>query len=179
MDEVTRKTQKIIVDPFLQKDSHYKKSKEVLAFLSFMNREAKSLNLKNSFFDCPTGLHGDKTVSTAYDLALLSAQCVRDKRFVQIAQTKWFRIAKSQRTVHDYDWMNTHQMVLDPDYTPLKYGSSPLTGSCLATCFHTDRAQNKFMILVMVRSKDAVSQWQNAKKLMKWAMQRIDKIRNF
>ena len=169
VDEVTRKTQKIIVDPFIHKESYYRKSKEVLAFLSYMNREAKKLNLKNTFFDCPHGLHGDKTKSTAYDLAILSAHCVQDKRFLEITKTKFYTIPKSQRIAHRYDWMNTHQMVSDPHFTPLKYGNSPLTGPCLATCYHIDKPQNKFMILVMLRSKDVTSQWKNAKKLIKWA----------
>ena len=58
-----------------------------------MNAKAKELGMTNSSFRNPHGLDDDEHYSTAYDMALLACECLRDPRFVKIASSKTARLS--------------------------------------------------------------------------------------
>ena len=53
----------------------------VEAFVDMMNAKAKELNLVNTHFDNPHGLHSDTHYTSAYDLAVLSACAMQNEEF--------------------------------------------------------------------------------------------------
>ena len=76
------------MDPFLARGSQFRECKEICTFLSEMNKNCARLNLRSTFFDSPHGLMNHLNRSTAYDIAILSALCLEDIRFLSIVNTK-------------------------------------------------------------------------------------------
>ena len=68
-------------DPFLAKNSQAKEFEDLCTFLKEMNKNCVRLGLRASFFDSPHGLMNPVSRSTAFDMAKLSAVCLKDTRF--------------------------------------------------------------------------------------------------
>ena len=60
-----------------------------------MNKNCVRLGLNSSFFDSPHGLMNSVSKSTAFDVAKLSAECLKDKRFEEIVNTKNYKVTKT------------------------------------------------------------------------------------
>ena len=56
-------------------------------FLEQMNRNAAKLGLKSTFYDSPHGLNNPLNKSTAFDVAKLGAECMKDERFRRVVST--------------------------------------------------------------------------------------------
>lgn len=78
-----------------------------------MNHYAREVGLRDSYFDSPHGLANHRNVSTALDVAKVSAECLNDPRFLEIVSTKTFRvgITEENKNKNEYFWENTHKMV--------------------------------------------------------------------
>lgn len=57
-------------------------------FVKIMNEYAEKLNLKNSHFVTPNGLHDDKHYSSAFDVATIAAYALKNKVFAEIVMAK-------------------------------------------------------------------------------------------
>ena len=57
-------------------------------FLTLMNKYAKEIELKNSNFANPHGLPNFRNTSTPYDVALLTAECLKIPLFQKITNTE-------------------------------------------------------------------------------------------
>lgn len=64
-------------------------------FASMMNAKAKELNLENTNYKNPSGLHADGHYSTARDIAILSRAAMNNERLRHYANTKKHTIAKT------------------------------------------------------------------------------------
>ena len=58
------------------------------AFVRLMNRRAKEIGMKNTFFATPSGLDEDGHRSTAYDMALLAAEAIKNPVIAKICASK-------------------------------------------------------------------------------------------
>lgn len=61
-------------------------------FAELMNKRAKEIGMKNSNFVTPSGLDDDEHYSTAYDMALLACECLKNPEFIRICSCKSARI---------------------------------------------------------------------------------------
>ncbi len=57
-------------------------------FVDLMNKKAKELGLKNTHFDNPHGLSSDEHYTTAYELALITREALKNPVFAKIVSTK-------------------------------------------------------------------------------------------
>ncbi|MBQ8003121.1 MAG: D-alanyl-D-alanine carboxypeptidase [Clostridia bacterium] len=60
----------------------------VAAFVQLMNRRARDIGAYNTNFTNPHGLPDDNHYTTAYDLAIITAEAMNNERFSQIVATK-------------------------------------------------------------------------------------------
>lgn len=58
------------------------------AFVALMNNKAVAMGLKNTHFNTPSGLDGPTHYTTAYDLAMLTKEALKNEDFAKAAQTK-------------------------------------------------------------------------------------------
>ena len=63
------------------------------SFAQRMNRRASKIGMNNSNFVTPSGLHDEKHYSTAYDMALLTREALKNERFCEICRTKSIKLS--------------------------------------------------------------------------------------
>lgn len=62
------------------------------AFSLLMNKKAREIGALNTNFENPHGLNAEKHYTTAYDLALIAREAMKNKKFRQIVSTKTYSI---------------------------------------------------------------------------------------
>ena len=78
-------------------------------FIKLMNETAKKIGMKNSVFCNASGLdEKEYNLSTAYDMALLSAYVSKNEVFKAISSTHIHSCKTSDNTYH---WVNKHKLV--------------------------------------------------------------------
>ncbi len=82
-------------------------------FIFLMNETAKKIGMKNSVFANASGLdEREYNLSTAYDMALLSAYAAKNEVFRTIASTHTY---KCNTECSNYLWVNKHRLVKNDD----------------------------------------------------------------
>lgn len=106
-------------------------------FVDLMNQKAASLGLCNTHFENPHGLHDENHFTTAHDLALLMAYCVKNPIFLNISgcEKKIFASSDNMSRV-----MINHNRLLR-SYSGViagKTGYTKASGRCLVSCAERD-----------------------------------------
>lgn len=83
-------------------------------FISQMNETAKKIGMKNSVFENASGLdEREYNLSTAYDMAILSAYAAKNEAFLKIAGAHTYKCSSSSTS---YVWQNKHKLVSNDDF---------------------------------------------------------------
>lgn len=67
-------------------------------FADMMNARAKELGAKNTNFVTPNGLHDDNHYTTAYDLAMITREAMKNKEFRKIITTLRYTIPETNKS---------------------------------------------------------------------------------
>ena len=90
-------------------------------FVEMMNTKASELNLKNTVFNNPNGLDEDKgNYSTAYDMAIITSEAMKNSDFKEIVKTKKYSLKTNKNT---YIWYNKNKLL-----KTYKYATGGKTG---------------------------------------------------
>ena len=103
--------------------------KNVENFVEMMNQKAVSLNLKNTHFENPHGLHNNNHYTSSYDLAVIACEAMKNPIFKEIVGTKKITISGN-----DYDryLYNKNKILINDDGgTGIKTGYTKNAGRCL------------------------------------------------
>lgn len=73
-----------------------------------MNNCAAKLGMNNTVFDSPHGLQNNLSVSTAYDMAILSQQCMKNEVFAEVVRTPFYEV---ETELMQYEWQNTNRLL--------------------------------------------------------------------
>lgn len=103
-------------------------------FAEKMNKRAKEIGMKNTNFVTPSGLDDDNHYSTAYDMALLMKECLKNKKFCEISGS----VSKTVSFVSPQDkavtYQNHNRLLSSYDYCISgKTGYTESAGRCLVT----------------------------------------------
>lgn len=108
-------------------------------FVTKMNELAQKLNLTNTHFTNPHGLHDPNHYTSAKDLASLTAYAMKNEMFRTIVGTKRYTIGKTNLTDNRY-LKNKQKLIFNNDLvkdglvvTGVKSGFTPEAGRCLVT----------------------------------------------
>lgn len=104
-------------------------------FIEAMNKKAKSLNLKNTHFDNPSGLQGDgEQYTTIYDLLVITRYALDNfPMFEKIVSTAQYSIPATN-THKAYELFNeTNLLTTYEGVKGVKTGYTPEAGLCLVT----------------------------------------------
>lgn len=128
-------------------------------FISQMNTTAKKIGMKNSVFTNGSGLdEREFNLSTAYDMALLSAYASKNQTFVQIASAHSYT---AKTSVQSYTWVNKHRLVkADEDFLWGKTGYTKKSGRILVSNYKKDN-----MNLIVVTINDG-NDWNHHRALV-------------
>lgn len=97
------------------------------AFVSRMNARAQELGLQDTHFDNPSGLDGATHYTTAYELAKLAAEALKNETFAEVVATKSY--TSGTRTMINHNKM----LRLYPDAIGVKTGYTMTAGRCLVS----------------------------------------------
>ena len=103
------------------------------SFANMMNKRASQIGMKNTNFVTPSGLDDENHYSTAYDMALLASEAMKNETFCKIVATKQFK-----STYNDGDISVTysnHNRLLDmyDGVDGIKTGFTKKSGRCLVS----------------------------------------------
>ena len=133
-------------------------------FAELMNERAKEIGMANTHFVTPSGLDADGHYSTAYDMALLAAEAIKNPVFLNICSSKSVKAyygAPPYRRV-----LTNHNKLLSvsDDYIGLKTGFTKKSGRCLVSAINRD---GKTLITVTLSDPD---DWNDHQKLYDYAL---------
>jgi len=135
-------------------------------FAKLMNKRAKEIGAKNTNFVNPHGLHAEGHVSTAYDMALIAQEAMRNQDFREFILTYRHVIEETNKQPTRFLY-NTNRLIYDEKTkvdangilrpakydgaTGIKTGYTPEAGGCLVS--GAERDGNEF-IAVVLKSTD-------------------------
>jgi len=162
---------------YVDKRTQFKQFQEVMYFLEEMNKTAERIGLKNSWYDSPHGLSNFNNKTSAFDIAKLSALCMKMSKFREVVNTKFYMVKKNTNgNKRTYKWHNTHLMLGQRGINGIKTGVTPNAGPCLCTSIVRDEFE---ICVVIICTKDMDIRWPETWKLANWAMSRMKLISKF
>lgn len=121
------------------------------SFAQRMNRRAAKIGMKNSNFVTPSGLHDEKHYSTAFDMALLTREALKNERFSEICRTKSIKLS-SDGFQSDKYLSNTNRLLTKYQYCiGVKTGFTDEAGRCLVSAAERDGVK---LIAVTLNASD-------------------------
>lgn len=98
-------------------------SGDIPSFADLMNSRAKEIGCKNTHFSNPNGLHSDDHYTTAYDMAMISKEALKNSTFRKVAGTKVAYIPKTNKHAARPPIANHHNMLNAYTYNQYIYDS--------------------------------------------------------
>lgn len=142
------------------------------AFVARMNDRARELGMKSTHFDNCSGLDDDTTthLTTAYDVALMSAELLRHDRIKQYT-TVWMDSLRGGET----QLVNTNRLVrFYPGTTGLKTGTTQKAGHCLSASAQKD---NLHLVAVIMGAENSTERFESAKNLLNWGFANFESFK--
>ncbi len=128
-------------------------------FVDMMNKKAKSIGADNTNFENPHGLPSDNHYTTAYNLALISANAMMNPDFKEICQTKYISISGPEGTSRSLK--NKNKLLWEYEGgNGIKTGYTKAAGKCLVSSAEQDGMQ---IVCVVLNSS---SMWEQCTTLM-------------
>ncbi len=144
----------------------YKIAGSIENFATLMNEKARSLGLVDTSFTNPHGLDDKEHYTTAHDLAIISANALKNDKFKEISSTYKKEIESSNKTRL---LVNHNKMLKSYDgCIGVKTGFTKKCGRCLVSAAERDELT---MISVTI---DAPSDWSDHKKLLDYGFSRLE-----
>lgn len=139
------------------------------AFALLMNKRAEEIGAVNTNFENPHGLDSEQHYTTAYDLALIAREAMKNKKFRKIVSTKTYSIPmegeKSDRALKNHNKLLWNY----EGCNGVKTGYTKKSGRCLVSC--AEREGQEFICVTLNASDD----WNDHKELLDYGFKNFDK----
>ncbi|MDD7404005.1 MAG: D-alanyl-D-alanine carboxypeptidase family protein [Butyribacter sp.] len=96
-------------------------SGSISKFVDKMNERVKELGLKDTHFNNPNGLPDPKHYTTAYDMAVIAREAMKNSTFRKVAATRNYVMPKTNKHKQVRYWNNHHQMINGYKYPKYEY----------------------------------------------------------
>ncbi len=100
-------------------------------FAAMMNERAASLGLRNSHFVNPSGLQNEDHYSSAYDLAMITREALKNDLFRQIVSSKTYQAQRQGAEAYKYFYNKNKTVFQYEGATGIKIGYTTAAGRCL------------------------------------------------
>ncbi|MBQ6937140.1 MAG: D-alanyl-D-alanine carboxypeptidase [Clostridia bacterium] len=139
------------------------------AFALLMNKKAREIGAHNTNFENPHGLDSSGHYTTAYDLAIISREAMKNKKFREIVSTKTYSIPMEGEK-WDRALKNHNKMLWRYDgCNGVKTGFTKKCGRCLVTSAKRD---GKELVCVTL---NAPSDWNDHTELLDFGFNNYEK----
>jgi len=125
-------------------------------FALLMNQRAREAGALNSNFVNPHGLHNDKHVSTAYDMAMITRTALQNDKFREIFGTVRYTIPPTNKQSESRDLWATHRMLTTNKfaYKGVIGGKTGYTKEAQNTLVTVARRGERELIAVVMKSQN-------------------------
>ncbi len=130
-------------------------------FAALMTSRAKTIGAKNTSFKNPNGLDEDGHYTTAYDLALITREALKNETFAEIVATKSKTIRDGTQTITNHNKL----LNIYPGCVGVKTGFTKKTGRCLVSSAKRDGKQ---MVAVTL---NAPNDWNDHTNMLNYAFE--------
>ncbi len=152
-------------------------------FVSLMNEKAQELGATGTHFSNPDGYHADDHYTTAYDMALIAKEAMKNATIAQVAQEAEFNGASADLPPNDdykivqHNWINRNELIGNGansyEYaTGLKTGFTSLAGECLVAT----ATQGEENLIVVLFNEPEGKRWEDAIKLFEYGFNNYDLV---
>ncbi len=128
-------------------------------FVKMMNDKAQELGMKKTVFYNPHGLeeeNGNGNTSTAYDMALLMQEAMKNKTFQKITKTQSYTVKTNKKT---YVWKNKNKLLSSYKYTT--GGKTGFTQKARRTLVTSAQKNEEKLIIVTLNDPNDFTNHQN------------------
>lgn len=143
---------------------------DISKFINKMNEKVAKLNLVNTHFENPTGLDNENQFSSAYDLAIIFSEAMKNLTFRELIAKKNYEItAITPEKTHKFE---TSNHLLRDNYPRVfggKTGYTDSAGYCLIN-LAKDKNNNQIITVVLGNSQSK-QHFQDTKALIDWTYQ--------
>ncbi len=140
------------------------------SFASLMNKRAEEIGMKDTSFVTPSGLDAPEHYTTAFDMALLAAECIDNREFLSISTEKKHTVYfdDSEKTVTLY---NHNKLLQSYDgCIGIKTGFTKKSGRCLISAAERDGVK---LVAVTLNAPD---DWNDHKKMLDYGFEQIKTV---
>lgn len=116
----------------------------VSAFCTMMNERAAAIGCRNTHFTNPSGLPDENHTTTAYDLALIMRECLKNDTFRSLIATTSYTVPATNKTAEARTYENHNRLIMptgEYHYAPCiggKTGYTEAAGRTLAAAAQKD-----------------------------------------
>jgi D-alanyl-D-alanine carboxypeptidase (penicillin-binding protein 5/6) len=148
----------------------YTVSGSIPAFAEEMNRRAAEIGMKDTTFVTPSGLDEGEHSSSAYDMALLAAEAMKNETFTQICQ-KQNAVIRFGNPVREVSVHNHNKLLaLYDDAVGIKTGFTKKSGRCLVSAAVRDGVT---LIAVTLKAGD---DWNDHISMYEYGFQQVKAV---
>lgn len=138
------------------------------SFSEMMNEKAKSLGALNSNFVNPHGLPDDNHYTSAYDMALITREAMKNETFRRITGTRTYQIPPTNKQKETRYLRNHHKFILKNDlsYEGTIGGKTGYTSKAKYTLVTVARRGDLELICVILKVDTSAHQYEDTRKLL-------------
>ncbi len=150
----------------------------IAQFAILMNNKAEEIGLTNSHFVNPHGYHDENHYTTAYDLALITKEALKNETFREIVKMSSAQIGDENNPNDRELYFQNRNLLLNPKYsntyypyaTGVKTGFTDEAGECLVASAQKDGIS---LIAVLLNSPKDM-RWEEAKTLFDYGFDNFE-----
>ncbi len=132
----------------------------VSGFVELMNKRAQEMGLVNTHFVTPSGLDAQEHYTTAYELALIAKEALKNENFAKAAASKTARLCYGNPPYNRTLTNHNKLLKMYDDIIGVKTGFTKKSGRCLVSAAKKD---GKFVIAVTLNDGN---DWQDHRTLL-------------
>lgn len=118
--------------------AYYLGDEDISAFVGMMNDKAQELGMEDTHFVNPNGLHDDDHYTTAYDMALLAREVMKNDKLMEVCSTRRYVIEatnkQTRRAILTTNYLIDNNSTYYTNYVRgIKTGRTSQAGNCLVS----------------------------------------------
>jgi len=140
----------------------------VETFVDMMNKRAKEIGCLHSNFANPHGLPDDNHYTTAYDMALITREALKNETFRKIFGTRTYQIPPTNKQPETRYLRNHHKFVLKQEYNyeGTEGGKTGYTSKAKFTLVTVAKRGDLELICVLMKDDSSSHQYEDTIKLL-------------
>lgn len=153
-------------------------SGNVSDFAKLMNERALTAGAKNTNFVNPNGLHSPDHQTTAYDMAMITRDALKNSDFKKIFGTTSYQIPPTNKQNEIRYLWTTHRMLKETEFYYEKAigGKTGYTSEALNTLVTVASDGKRELIVVLLRNQSGRSNYSDTKKLFEYGFNSFSKV---